>query len=140
MPNNLGELIETQRTKLGLKQKEVAKMVGITNVSLCKVQTGERRLSKKKLKVLADVLQVSYMEVLECAGYDTELEYECTRNRVAQESKSLILLLDEVIEDHENIEILKEVIAILNKAKNKDKSNLKRILRLLKIGLYNSEK
>lgn len=140
MPNNLGELIEMQRTKLGLKQKEVANMVGITNVSLCKVQTGERRLSKKKLKVLADVLQVSYMEVLECAGYDTEFEYECTRNRVAQESKSLILLLDELIEEHENIEILKEVIAILNKAKNKDKSDLKRMLQLLKIGLYNSEK
>ena len=47
MPNNLGELIEVQRKKLGLQQKQVAKMVGITNVSLCKVQTGERKLSKK---------------------------------------------------------------------------------------------
>lgn len=28
MPNNLGELIEMQRTKLGLQQKQVAKMVG----------------------------------------------------------------------------------------------------------------
>ena len=43
MPNNLGELIEVQRKKLGLQQKQVAKMVGITNVSLCKVQTGERK-------------------------------------------------------------------------------------------------
>lgn len=48
MPNNLGELIERQRTKLGIQQKQVANMVGITNVSLCKVQTGKRKLGKKK--------------------------------------------------------------------------------------------
>ena len=140
MPNNLGELIERQRTKLGLQQKQVAKMVGITNVSLCKVQTGERKLSKKKLKILADVLQVSYTEVLQCAGYDTELEHKCARNRVIQEDENLILLLDELVGEKDNTEILKEIIAILDKASEKDKFNLKRMLQLLKMGLYDSEK
>lgn len=140
MPNNLGELIERQRTKLGIQQKQVANMVGITNVSLCKVQTGKRKLGKKKKKILANVLQVSYIEVLQCAGYDTELEYKCAKNRIVQEDENLILLLDELIENYEDTEILKEVIAILNKAKSKDKLNLKRMLQLLKMGLYNSEK
>lgn len=140
MPNNLGELIEMQRTKLGLQQKQVAKMVGITNVSLCKVQTGERKLSRKKLKILADVLQVSYIEVLKYAGYDTELEYKYAGDKVLKADKNLILLLDELVKDNENTEILEEVISILNKSTSKDKTNLKRMLQLLKLGLYNSEK
>lgn len=78
--------------------------------------------------------------MLQCAGYDTELEYKCAKNRIVQEDENLILLLDELIENYEDTEILKEVIAILNKAKSKDKLNLKRMLQLLKMGLYNSEK
>lgn len=87
MPNNLGELIEVQRKKLGLQQKQVAKMVGITNVSLCKVQTGERKLSKKKLKILADVLNVDYLKVLECADYDVELEIKVSKNHIIENSR-----------------------------------------------------
>lgn len=138
MPNNLGELIERQRKKLGLQQKQVAKMVGITNVSLCKVQTGERKLSRKKFEILADVLQVSYIEVLKYAGYDTEVEYKYARYKLLQEDENLIILLAELVKDNENTEILEEVISILNKATSKDKTNLKRMLRLLKLGLYNS--
>lgn len=139
MPNNLGQLIESQRLKLGLQQKEVAKLIGITNVSLCKVQTGERRLSKEKLKILADVLQVNYSEILQCSGYDIKTEYNCAKSRIIQGDENLILLLDEVIDDYDNIGILKELIAILNKANRKDKANVKRTLHLLKTGLYHSE-
>lgn len=38
------------RKKLGLQQKQVAKMVGITNVSLCKVQTGEQKIEQKEIE------------------------------------------------------------------------------------------
>lgn len=100
-------------------------MVGITNVSLCKVQTGERKLSRKKLKILADVLQVSYIEVLKYAGYDAETEYKYAGYKVLQADKSMILLLDELVKDNENTEILEEVISILNKATSKDKTNKK---------------
>ena len=101
-------------------------MVGITNVSLCKVQTGERRLSKKKMKILADVLNVSYTTVLQCAGDDVENEYKCAKNRLVQEDENIILLLDGIVENSEDVEILKEVISILNKSTKRRKNRLEK--------------
>ncbi|HJJ16281.1 MAG: helix-turn-helix domain-containing protein [Clostridia bacterium] len=140
MPNNLGELIEVQRKKLGLQQKQVAKMVGITNVSLCKVQTGERKLSKKKLKILADVLNVDYLKVLECADYDVELEIKVSKNHIFQTmDEEIMLLLDGLTSESEDTKILKEIMAILYRANKKDKESMEDMLKLLKAGVYNSK-
>ena len=140
MPNNLGELIEVQRKKLGLQQKQVAKMVGITNVSLCKVQTGERKLSKKKLKILADVLNVDYLKVLECADYDVELEIKVSKNHIFQTmDEEIMLLLDGLTAESEDTKILKEIMAILYRANKKDKESMEDMLKLLKAGVYNSK-
>lgn len=68
------------------------------------------------------------------------MEYKYAGYKVLQADKSLILLLDELVKDNENTEILEEVISILNKSTSKDKTNLKRMLQLLKLGLYNFEK
>lgn len=140
MPNNLGELIEVQRKKLGLQQKQEAKMVGITNVSLCKVQTGERKLSKKKLKILADVLNVDYLKVLECADYDVELEIKVSKNHIFQTmDEEIMLLLDGLTSESEDTKILKEIMAILYRANKKDKESMEDMLKLLKAGVYNSK-
>ena len=140
MPNILGELIEVQRKKLGLQQKQVAKMVGITNVSLCKVQTGERKLSKKKLKILADVLNVDYLKVLECADYDVELEIKVSKNHIFQTmDEEIMLLLDGLTSESEDTKILKEIMAILYRANKKDKESMEDMLKLLKAGVYNSK-
>ena len=140
MPNNLGELIEVQRKKLGLQQKQVAKMVGITNVSLCKVQTGERKLSKKKLKILADVLNVDYLKVLECADYDVELEIKVSKNHIFPTmDEEIMLLLDGLTSESEDTKILKEIMAILYRANKKDKESMEDMLKLLKAGVYNSK-
>ena len=140
MPNNLGELIEVQRKKLGLQQKQVAKMVGITNVSLCKVQTGERKLSKKKQKILADVLNVDYLKVLECADYDVELEIKVSKNHIFQTmDEEIMLLLDGLTSESEDTKILKEIMAILYRANKKDKESMEDMLKLLKAGVYNSK-
>ena len=140
IPNNLGELIEVQRKKLGLQQKQVAKMVGITNVSLCKVQTGERKLSKKKLKILADVLNVDYLKVLECADYDVELEIKVSKNHIFQTmDEEIMLLLDGLTSESEDTKILKEIMAILYRANKKDKESMEDMLKLLKAGVYNSK-
>ena len=140
MPNNLGELIEVQRKKLGLQQKQVAKMVGITNVSLSKVQTGERKLSKKNLKILADVLNVDYLKVLECADYDVELEIKVSKNHIFQTmDEEIMLLLDGLTSESEDTKILKEIMAILYRANKKDKESMEDMLKLLKAGVYNSK-
>ena len=126
--------------KLGLQQKQVAKMVGITNVSLCKVQTGERKLSKKKLKILADVLNVDYLKVLECADYDVELEIKVSKNHIFQTmDEEIMLLLDGLTSESEDTKILKEIMAILYRANKKDKESMEDMLKLLKAGVYNSK-
>lgn len=95
-------------------------MVGITNVSLCKVQTGERKLSKKKLKILADVLNVDYLKVLECADYDVELEIKVSKNHIFQTmDEEIMLLLDGLTSESEDTKILKEIMAILYRANKK---------------------
>lgn len=124
----------------GLQQKQVAKMVGITNVSLCKVQTGERKLSKKKLKILADVLNVDYLKVLECADYDVELEIKVSKNHIFQTmDEEIMLLLDGLTSESEDTKILKEIMAILYRANKKDKESMEDMLKLLKAGVYNSK-
>lgn len=126
--------------KISLQQKQVAKMVGITNVSLCKVQTGERKLSKKKLKILADVLNVDYLKVLECADYDVELEIKVSKNHIFQTmDEEIMLLLDGLTSESEDTKILKEIMAILYRANKKDKESMEDMLKLLKAGVYNSK-
>ncbi|MCI8655596.1 MAG: helix-turn-helix transcriptional regulator [Clostridia bacterium] len=137
MSNNLGELIKKQRKKLGLEQRQVAKMMGITNVSLCKVQTGERKLSKQKMKLLADVLQVDCKNIFECVVDDVDFEIKSARDRLSQLDENMILLLDELLKDQDNVGVLYEVIAILNKSNKEEKNNLEEMLKLLKVGLYN---
>ena len=123
-----------------MQQKQVAKMVGITNVSLCKVQTGERKLSKKKLKILADVLNVDYLKVLECADYDVELEIKVSKNHIFQTmDEEIMLLLDGLTSESEDTKILKEIMAILYRANKKDKESMEDMLKLLKAGVYNSK-
>lgn len=138
MPNNLGELIERQRIKLGLQQKQVARMLGITNVSLCKVQAGERNLGKKRLRVLSDVLQVPFTTVLECAGYNIEEEFDLAIDKLSQANKDIVILLSKIIDNKEDISVLYEIIAILNKSNKDEKENLKHMLMLLKHGMYSS--
>lgn len=138
MPNNLGELIERQRIKLGIQQQQVARMLGITNVSLCKVQTGERNLGKKRLRVLSDVLQVPFTKVLECAGYNIEEELGLAIDKLSQANKDIVILLSKIMDNKEDISVLHEIIAILNKSNKDEKENLKQMLKLLKHGMYSS--
>lgn len=138
MPNNLGELIEKQRIKLGLQQQQVARMLGMTNVSLCKVQTGERKLGNKSLRVLSDVLQVPYTKVLKCAGYNIEEEFDLAMEKINHADKDIVLLLSKIIDNKEDILVLQETIAILDKSTSKGKEDLKRMLELLKKGIYSS--
>lgn len=121
---------------MDLQQKQVAKIIGITNVSLCKVQKGERKLKKQKLKILADVLQVEYKTILDCAGEDVDVEIKCAKDRLNKANENMILLLDGLLDDSEDIEILQEVVAILNKSDKKEKNKLKEMLKLLKTGIY----
>ena len=139
MSNNLEKLISEKRKKGKLQQQQIANKVGVTNVTLCQAQSGQKKLSREKLICLATVLDVDYNELLKMMNYDMRDEYIMAFEKLVTANKNdceLFMLLAEVIGDSKNIEILKKVISLLVKADEKEKETLSNMLELLKDGIY----
>ena len=64
MYNNLEKLISDKRKNGKLQQQQIANKVGVTNVTLCQAQSGQKKLSREKMIRLATVLDVDYNELL----------------------------------------------------------------------------
>ena len=139
MSNNLGKLINGKRKEGGIQQQQIAKKIGVTNVTLCQAQSGQKKLSKEKIIRLATVLDVDYSELLQIMNYDMTDEYITAFEKLVAANKKdceLFMLLAEVVGDSQNIEILKKVISLLAKADYKEKETLFNMLELLKNGIY----
>ena len=52
MSNNLEKLMNEKRKKGKLQQQQIANKVGVTNVTLCQAQSGQKKLSREKLERL----------------------------------------------------------------------------------------
>ena len=139
MSNNLEKLMNEKRKKGKLQQQQIANKVGVTNVTLCQAQSGQKKLSREKLIRLATVLDVDYNELLKMMNYDMRDEYIMAFEKLVTANKNdceLFMLLAEVVGDSKNIEILKKVISLLVKADEKEKETLSNMLELLKDGIY----
>lgn len=139
MSNNLEKLISEKRKKGKFQQQQIANKVGVTNVTLCQAQSGQKKLSREKLIRIATVLDVDYNELLKMMNYDMRDEYIMAFEKLVTANKNdceLFMLLAEVIGDSKNIEILKKVISLLVKADEKEKETLSNMLELLKDGIY----
>lgn len=139
MSNNLEKLINDKRKNEMIQQQQIAKKVGVTNVTLCRAQSGQRVLNREKLIRLATVLDVEYSELLKMMNYDLKDEWKQRGFRKLLKNKidiELFLMLAEVIGDSQNINILKKVISLLVRADDKEKETLSNILELLKNGIY----
>lgn len=139
MSNNLEKLMNEKRKKGKLQQQQIANKVGVTNVTLCQAQSGQKKLSREKLIRLATVLDVDYNELLKMMNYDLRDEYIMAFDKLVTANKNdceLFMLLAEVVGDSKNIEILKKVISLLVKANEKEKETLSNMLELLKDGIY----
>lgn len=139
MSNNLEKLISEKRKKGKLQQQQIANKVGVTNVTLCQAQSGQKKLSREKLIRLATVLDVDYNELLKIMNYDMRDEYIMAFDKLVTANKNdceLFMLLAEVVGDSKNIEILKKVISLLVKADDKKKETLSNMLEILKDGIY----
>ena len=135
MSNNLEKLINDKRKNEMIQQQQIAKKVGVTNVTLCRAQSGQRVLNREKLIRLATVLDVEYSELLKMMNYDLKDEWKQRGFRKLLKNKidiELFLMLAEVIGDSQNINILKKVISLLVRADDKEKETLSNILELLK--------
>ena len=139
MSNNLEKLMNEKRKKGKLQQQQIANKVGVTKVTLCQAQSGQKKLSREKLIRLATVLDVNYNELLKMMNYDLRDEYIMAFDKLVTANKNdceLFMLLAEVVGDSKNIEILKKVISLLVKADEKEKETLSNMLELLKDGIY----
>ena len=57
---NIEERIRTRREELNISQTELAKKLGYTSrSSICKIESGDRKLTASKIKKIADALETS---------------------------------------------------------------------------------
>lgn len=139
MSNNLEKLMNEKRKNGKIQQQQIANKVGVTNVTLCQAQSGQKKLSREKLNRLATVLDVDYNELLKMMNYDMRDEYITAFEKLVAANKKdceVFMLLAEVVGDSQNVEILKKVISLLVKADDKEKETLSNMLELLKNGVY----
>ena len=139
MSNNLEKLMNEKRKNGKIQQQQIANKVGVTNVTLCQAQSGQKKLSREKLIRLATVLDVDYNELLKMMNYDMRDEYIMAFEKLVTANKNdceLFMLLAEVVGNSKNIEVLKKVISLLVKADEKEKETLSNMLELLKNGVY----
>ena len=108
MSNNLEKLMNEKRKNGKIQQQQIANKVGVTNVTLCQAQSGQKKLSREKLIRLATVLDVDYNELLKMMNYDMRDEYIMAFEKLVTANKNdseLFMLLVEVVGDSQNVEI-----------------------------------
>ena len=69
----LGSTIRTARKKLGISQRELARRISVSNNTIARLESGERkRTNSLTLKKISYVLNIEYIEVLKQAGFTDE--------------------------------------------------------------------
>lgn len=75
--SNVGEYIKKTRNKRGYTLDELSERVGYSNPYLSQIENGRRGVpSPDLLKKLAKTLDVSYIHLLQKAGYVTEQDIQ----------------------------------------------------------------
>ena len=70
MPNkNIGEKIANAREKANLSQRKLAKLIGISNAELSKIESGEREIPNPRiLRKMSKYIDLNYYEMLNIIG------------------------------------------------------------------------
>ena len=70
MPNkNIGEEIAKAREKASLSQRQLAKLIGISNAELSKIESGEREIPNPRiLRKMSKHIDLNYYEMLRIIG------------------------------------------------------------------------
>ena len=70
---SIGEFIKNKRTELGLSQKKLGVMVGLSDSEIMKIENGTRKTPNwESLCKLAGVFEISPLEILLISGYITD--------------------------------------------------------------------
>lgn len=63
----------TARKKLGISQRELARRISVSNNTIARLESGERKTTNPlTLKKISYVLNINYIEVLKQAGFTDE--------------------------------------------------------------------
>ena len=95
--NNIcGKNIALFRTNLGISQRELAKLTGISRSTLNDLINGKiKKVDMDDLRRIAEVLDLSLEELLQIAGYNEMLLYFSRDKYVGKSSKDLKKLLEQ---------------------------------------------
>lgn len=104
---NFGEYIKELRNDKALSQRELSEKSGVSNAEISRIESGERKKpSPHALKALAPFLGVSYEQLLQKAGYISEIvdHKGFTENIYRDQAGNLIDILTQAKAIHERDE------------------------------------
>lgn len=73
MTRVIGKIIAKAREKAGLSQRELAKIISVSNAAISKIERGKRVPRSQILRKISDVLDVNYCELMYMAGRGFEI-------------------------------------------------------------------
>lgn len=92
----LGERVASAREQAGLSQGSLAELVGLTQSAISRIEAGERSIDSLELARLADVLDVSVLDLLESSPLAHELRIAARAD--VPESAALDRALNRVVD------------------------------------------
>lgn len=101
--NNLGEKISQARKEKKLSQRDLAKLCGMTQTHICRIENGEHKARLKTLAKIARCLELNLRELTEGLGYNEEevkaeiIESSAILDKFSRLSSSDAILIEELI-------------------------------------------
>ncbi len=89
----IGERIKQERIKKGLSQEELGKLLGVSKVSICGYETGNRIPNMDTFVKLIDVLNIEPNYIL---GRDTNVINDKDESYVIKMAKDDIIIINEI--------------------------------------------
>ncbi len=89
----IGERIKKERISRGLSQEEFGKLLGVTKVSICGYETGNRVPTISKFEEMLDILNVEPNYIL---GRDANIVNDKDESYVIKMAKDDIIILNEI--------------------------------------------
>ncbi len=95
----IGRLIRNLRISAGYAQAELAEMIVINNSYLSRIENGERRPSPKVMKRIAEVLPISYDDLVAASGLlhdDFSHSYSASKEATAPSGRTIAKTVEDV--------------------------------------------
>ena len=97
----MGEIIKSNRLKLGLSQEELGEKLGVNKAAVQKWESGAvENIKRSKIKELSKIFGITPTELL---GFSTEFEQTSEEKQLSQESKTFDMITNTFGMDASNL-------------------------------------